>query len=103
MRRPALLLSLLLFFMISSYGQKNEVRFLIDTTISIMRENSVNASKVDWVKVKQEAAEKANGIESPYELGPVMRYLFQSVDDFHGSFFLQRQCIQLAEAGKYSL
>ena len=54
MRRPALLISSLLVFMISSYGQKNEVRFLIDTTISIMRENSVNASKVDWVKVKQE-------------------------------------------------
>lgn len=87
MRRPALLISFLLVFMISSYGQKNEVRFLIDTTISIMRENSVNASKVDWVKVKQEATEKASGIESPYQLGPVMRYLFQSVDDFHGSFF----------------
>lgn len=87
MLRLAIFLPFFLFYTLSSYGQNNEVRFLIDTAITIMRENSVNASQVDWVKVRETAFEKAKGIDNPYSLGSVMRYLYQSVDDFHGIFF----------------
>lgn len=52
-----------------------------------MKNKSVNASKIDWGEVKQTALAKANGIENPYNLGPVMRYLFEAVGDFHGAFF----------------
>ena len=52
-----------------------------------MKEKSVNTSKVDWSKAKQTALTKANGVESPYNLGPVMRYLFEAIGDFHGAFF----------------
>jgi C-terminal processing protease CtpA/Prc len=71
----------------SATAQSAEVRFLIDTTISIMRNNAVNADSVDWESLKGNAVAKAAGVNNPYELGPVMRYLFKSINDFHGAFF----------------
>lgn len=68
-------------------AQSKEVRFLLDTCITIMKENTVNASKVDWDQLQKSALTKASGINDPYKLGPVMRYVYQSVNDFHGSFF----------------
>lgn len=69
------------------FGQSKEVRFLIDTTISIMKNNAVNANSVDWKAITKNALEKAKDINNPYELGTTMRYLYQSVNDFHGAFF----------------
>jgi carboxyl-terminal processing protease len=51
-----------------------------------MKRHSVNAGKVNWHKIKKTATLKAAGINNPYQLGPVMRCLFQSVNDFHGQF-----------------
>ena len=68
-------------------AQSSEVRFLIDTSISIMQNRSVNADKVDWQTVRINALTMAKAIDSPAQLGPVMRYLYQSVDDYHGAFF----------------
>lgn len=69
------------------FGQSKEVRFLIDTTISIMKNNAVNANSVDWNAITKNALERAKYIYNPYELGTTMRYLYQSVNDFHGAFF----------------
>lgn len=68
-------------------AQPTEVRFLIDTTITIMKAKAVNADTVNWDSVKKTALAKASGIQNPYELGPVMRYLYESIHDFHGAFF----------------
>lgn len=68
-------------------AQSKEVRFLIDTCITIMKENAVNSNKVNWNQLQKNALTKAIGINDAYKLGPVMRYLYQFVNDFHGSFF----------------
>jgi hypothetical protein len=78
-------------------AQNKEVKLLIDTTITIMRDNAVNASKVDWNKARETALQQARSIENPYELITVMCYLYQCINDFHGVLLLQRQYIPLAE------
>lgn len=69
------------------FSQSNEVRFLIDTSISIMKQNAVNANTVNWDTLRKNALIKAAGINNPYQLGEVMRYLYKSINDFHGAFF----------------
>ena len=68
-----------------SFGQSKEVRFLIDTSITIMKNNAVNRDKVDWTKLEATALSEAVGKENAYQLGPVFRMLFQSLNDFHGN------------------
>ena len=84
------------FFMgISSvYAQSADVKFLIDTTISIMKNNAVNANTVDWHTLRSNALMKAKNIDNPYELGSTMRYLYKSINDFHGAFFYKDSTFQ---------
>lgn len=64
-----------------------EVKQLIDTTVALMQKQSVNAKKVDWVQIKQNALLKAAGAATPYQAGNALRYLMQSVNDYHGTIF----------------
>lgn len=68
------------------YGQSKQVQFLLDTAISLMKAHSIYADKVDWNKLKQKVDEKARGINDPYQLGPVIRFMYGSLQDFHGFF-----------------
>jgi hypothetical protein len=36
----------------TSFGQSKEIKFLLDTTITIMKHNAVNRDKVDWKKIE---------------------------------------------------
>ena len=74
--------------------QSAEVKFLIDTTISIMKNNAVNAKSVDWDRVREDALAKAKDLTNPYQLGPTMRYLYKSINDFHGAFFYRDSVFQ---------
>ena len=88
--KQKVIISLALFLLIkvnSVCAQSSEVKFLIDTTISIMKNNAVNANTVDWDTIQTNALLKAKNIDNPFGLGPAMRYLFQSIGDFHGAFF----------------
>ena len=91
--KPHLALSIISLFVFSvniglAQTLKNkEVQFLIDTTITIMKANAVNAEKVNWVSIKQDAYKQAENLDSPYEFGGVMRGIFKSIGDFHGQFF----------------
>ena len=78
----------------SLYAQSAEVKFLIDTTISIMKNNAVNANRVDWDRLREEALAKAKDLSNPYQLGPTMRYLYKSINDFHGAFFYKDSVFQ---------
>lgn len=89
-------LALLLMFaevrMVSA--QSAEVRFLVDTSISLMKNNAVNAETVQWFDLQKKAMVQVKGINNPYELGPVMRFLFKSINDFHGAFFYKDSTFQ---------
>lgn len=78
----------------SAFAQSNEVKFLIDTTISIMKNNAVNANIVDWNSLERNAFAKAKDVNNPYGLGPTMRYLYKSINDFHGAFFYKDSTFQ---------
>lgn len=75
-------------------GQSDEVKFLIDTSISIMKNNAVNSNSVNWDNLTKSVLTKAKDINSPYELGSVMRYLYKSINDFHGAFFYKDSMFQ---------
>jgi carboxyl-terminal processing protease len=68
-------------------AQSKEVKFLIDTTIALMKNNSVNRNKVDWKTIEANVYPQITAKENAYQLGPVYRYLFKSVNDFHGAFY----------------
>jgi carboxyl-terminal processing protease len=68
-------------------AQSQEVRFLIDTCITIMKKHALNPRNLNFDDLEKNAMAKANGITSAYELGPVFRYLYESMNDFHGAFY----------------
>jgi C-terminal processing protease CtpA/Prc len=91
------LIFLLFFFLTkttSVHAQSDEVKFLIDTTISIMKNNAVNANTVNWDTIRRNALMQAKNIDNPYELGSTMRYLYKSINDFHGAFFWKDSTFQ---------
>ena len=53
------------------HAQSNEVKFLIDTTISIMKNNSVNANTVNWDTLRHNALIQAKNIYNPFERMPL--------------------------------
>ena len=69
------------------FSQSAEVKFLIDTCITIMKQNSVNANTVNWNEIRKNALAKAAGITDAHKLGPAIRYIYGSVNDFHGTFY----------------
>ncbi|MFI5153973.1 MAG: S41 family peptidase [Chitinophagales bacterium] len=68
-------------------GQSREVKFLIDTSITIMKDNAVNRNRVDWKMIETTALSQAANKENAYQLGPIYRMLFKSLNDFHGAFY----------------
>lgn len=79
---------------LSQQINNQEVKFLIDTTIIIMKNNAVNANRVNWSVLKQNSLNEAANLNSPYELGNIMRRLYKAIDDFHGAFFYQDSTFQ---------
>lgn len=59
-----------------------------------MKNNAIDANNVDWDTLTKNALIKAKGLNNPYELGPVMRYLYRSINDFHGAFFYKDSTFQ---------
>jgi carboxyl-terminal processing protease len=68
----------------TALGQSKEVRFLIDTIITVMKVNSVNRDKVNWKQIEATAFSEAAGKENAYQLGPIFRDILKSLNDFHG-------------------
>jgi C-terminal processing protease CtpA/Prc len=83
----SLLISIIVIVNSKSFAQSKESRFLIDTCITILKKNSVNTGKVDWDIIQKTAYAKADKINDPAQLGDVMRFLMQSLNDFHGTIF----------------
>lgn len=67
--------------------KNQEVKSLIDTTIILMKKNSIHANQVNWAKLKKEVYSKTIQLNNPYEMGSAIRTLYQSINDFHGELF----------------
>jgi C-terminal processing protease CtpA/Prc len=59
-----------------------------------MKNNAVNANTVNWDTVRTNALLRAKNIGNPYGLGSAMRYLYKSINDFHGAFFYKDSTFQ---------
>lgn len=78
---------LFIYSQFSLRAQTPEVKFLVDTSIAIMKMHAVNRDKVDWKKLESAAAAEMVNKKNAYQLGPLYRMLFQSLNDFHGAFY----------------
>jgi hypothetical protein len=77
----------LLLLQFTASAQTKDVQQIVDTVISTLQKHSVNSDKVDWKKAKSTASKKLAGIDDPLKLGPVIRYIYECADEFHGAFF----------------
>jgi carboxyl-terminal processing protease len=75
-----------MFFYKNSIAQTGEVQFLLDTTLHIFKEKSINTGEVNWAQLQKTVWNKASTVTDPYQLGPIIRYLYQSLNDYHGVF-----------------
>lgn len=82
----ALLLTVITKQAFSQVPKRDEVKFLIDTTVDILKKKSLYADGVNWEEVRQTALQKAVGITNPYNMGDVIRFLLKSANEFHGEF-----------------
>src|SRR5690606_23431764 len=48
----------------------------------------------NWDSLTSNALAKAKDVNNPYGLGPTMRYLYKSINDFHGAFFYKDSTYQ---------
>ena len=71
----------------STSGQSKEVKWLVDTSIAVMKSNAVNRDKVDWAKIEKNIYSQIATKQNAYQLGPVFRTLFKSLNDFHGAAY----------------
>ncbi|MEO8885349.1 MAG: S41 family peptidase [Mucilaginibacter sp.] len=52
-----------------------------------MQNNAVNSKLLNWNNTKKTAYEQAINLNTPYEMGNVMRNILKSLNDYHGSVF----------------
>lgn len=71
----------------TAFAQSTEVRFLIDTSLTIMKNNAVGGDKVDWAQLRTTALQKAVNASGGEQVGDALRFILQSIGDFHGAFF----------------
>jgi len=64
------------------------IKDLLDTTLIIMKANAANRASVNWKAIEKQVWAQAAGVENPYQLGPLYRALFRSLNDFHGAVFI---------------
>ena len=69
------------------FAQSGDVKFLIDTSIEIMRRHSVNSNAVNWNKLKRQALKEAANDTSAYRLGRAIQKLYKALNDYHGTFY----------------
>jgi hypothetical protein len=68
-------------------GQSKEVKFLLDTSIALMKSNAVNSDNVNWQKIEKNVYSQIVGKQNAYQIGSVFRTLFKELNDFHGAFY----------------
>ncbi|WP_336513857.1 S41 family peptidase [Pollutibacter soli] len=75
-------------------AQSSYVSNLIDSTIDVMKKYAVNKKTVDWKGIADSAKLLAKDAEKPYQMGNSVRYIFKSINDFHGAFFYMDSTFQ---------
>jgi carboxyl-terminal processing protease len=67
-------------------AQSKKTTLILNEIIETMEAHSLHSKEVDWEILTKEAHRLAKGATRTEELGNSIRFLFQSLDDFHGVF-----------------
>src|SRR5262245_24495583 len=81
-----ILIPLLLFIPMLVQAQPKQVRLMLTKSIDELKAKSMNREEVDWSVLSSEAFNLAKDAEGPEDLGNSIRYLFRSLNDYHGFF-----------------
>lgn len=86
-----LFLFLLTAFSLNVKGQDNSgqtvdsVKNYLDRTLRIIEKNALNSSKVNWQELRNAVYKKTAGAKTYEDILPVFPYIFEQIDDHHGS------------------
>jgi carboxyl-terminal processing protease len=86
MKVKEIILSMLLTFLFCSQiiAQKEELVVVIDSTIAVIKSQSIYANKVNWKKVKKNSLLMIEDADTIEDIIPALRYIFEATNDFHG-------------------
>ncbi|GAA4345357.1 S41 family peptidase [Flaviaesturariibacter amylovorans] len=83
--KVSLSFTLALMLPIASFAQSVNTKFLIDTTISIMKSVSISTDTVDWTERKNQMLQRTTGGDDSTDLQNAFGFLYQSLNDAHGA------------------
>lgn len=69
----------------NSYQINDSVKKYLDTTLNIFQHNALNAKTVDWKVLRHQVYIKAQGAKSNNDILGIFPYIFEQLNDHHGS------------------
>lgn len=63
----------------------DSVKKYLDSSLVIIEKNALNRQKVDWKELKKTVYRKTAGAKTYEDILPVYSYIFEQIDDHHGS------------------
>jgi carboxyl-terminal processing protease len=89
-----------LFISLSCFSQeKQEVKTFVDSALTLLKEKSLYADRVNWKKVKKQSHRLAKNAQTIEESFEAIQYAFSSLKDHHGMMRLGKKEFRLEGEG----
>ena len=89
MNKYLLLPFLLLPFFVKAQNNSpvivDSVKSYLDKSLLIIEENALNSRNVNWKELRESVYKKASGAKRYEDILPIYPYIFEQIDDHHGS------------------
>lgn len=63
----------------------DSVKCYLDKSMNIIEANALNSKNVNWKKLRENVYDKASGAKRYEDILPIYPYIFEQIDDHHGS------------------
>lgn len=63
----------------------DSVKSYLDKSMNIIEANALNSKNVNWKKLRENVYDKASGAKRYEDILPIYPYIFEQIDDHHGS------------------
>ena len=63
----------------------DSVKSYLNKSLLIIEENALNSSNVNWKELRERVFDKASGAKRYEDILPIYSYIFEQIDDQHGS------------------
>ncbi len=81
------ILFILSLFSINGFSQADTVRHYIDTTLILLKNNSLYSKKVDWKLVSQQVRDKSKTARTKAETFEALKIAFDALNDKHAAYY----------------